>query len=185
MLSVISYHTPEGKQAVEKILSRSQLESPGVQETVDRILADVKNKGDEALFGYTKEFDHITLTKETIRVSEAEIEAAYQKVSPELVQVIRQAAERIRAFHEKQKQNSWFDTKPNGEILGQLIRPLARVGVYVPGGKAAYPSSVLMNVMPAHVAGVEEIIMTTPAQKDGSVYPTTIVAAKEAGVTAI
>ena len=185
MISVTNYRTEEGRRAVEAMLSRSQLETGNVQEIVDGILADVKANGDKAVFQYTEKFDGVALTKETLKVTQAEIDAAYGAVSPELVAVIQKSAARIRAFHEKQKHNSWFEPAPNGEILGQLIRPLEKVGVYVPGGKAAYPSSVLMNVVPAHVAGVKQIIMTTPAQKDGTVYPTTIVAAVEAGVDAI
>ncbi len=185
MISVTNYRTEEGRRAVEAMLSRSQLETGNVQEIVDGILADVKANGDKAVFQYTEKFDGVALTKETLKVTQAEIDAAYGAVSPELVAVIQKSAARIRAFHEKQKHNSWFEPTPNGEILGQLIRPLEKVGVYVPGGKAAYPSSVLMNVVPAHVAGVKQIIMTTPAQKDGTVYPTTIVAAVEAGVDAI
>jgi len=185
MIPVIKYGTEEGKKAVSKIFSRSQLEHANVQEIVNGIIADIKENGDKAVFEYTKKFDKIDLTPDTIRVSQAEIDYAYTQVDENLVRVIRRSAERIRAFHEKQKINSWFDCKENGEIMGQLIRPLEKVGVYVPGGKAAYPSSVLMNVIPAHVAGVKHIYMTTPAQKDGTVYPTTIVAAKEAGVDEI
>ncbi len=185
MISVTNYGTEEGRQAVTRMLSRSQLETGNVQEIVDGILADVKANGDKAVFQYTEKFDGVALTTETLQVTQAEIDAAYAAVSPELVAVIQKSAARIRAFHEKQKHNSWFEPEANGEILGQLIRPLEKVGVYVPGGKAAYPSSVLMNVVPAHVAGVKQIVMTTPAQKDGTVYPTTIVAAVEAGVDAI
>ncbi|MCI1959540.1 MAG: histidinol dehydrogenase [Clostridia bacterium] len=182
MIPVISYKTEEGKKAVRKIFSRSQLEHGNVQEIVNGILKNVKENGDKAVFEYTKEFDKIDLNAETIKVTQKEIDYAYTQVDENLVRVIRRSAERIKKFHEKQKINSWFESSENGEIMGQLIRPLENVGVYVPGGKAAYPSSVLMNVIPAHVAGVKNIYMTTPAQKDGTVYPTTIVAAKEAGV---
>lgn len=182
MIPIIFYHKEGGKQRIEQILSRSQLDHGNVQEVVDEILKDVRRNGDEALFRYTKEFDKVELDALSISVSKEEMEYAYTQVDKELLGVIRRAAERIRDFHQKQKINSWLEPSPNGEMLGQLIRPLERVGVYVPGGKAAYPSSVLMNVIPAHVAGVKEIIMATPAQKDGSVYPTTIVAAVEAGV---
>lgn len=182
MIPVIKYNTAKGKEAVEKIFSRSQLEHGNVQEIVNGILADVKENGDKAVFEYTKKFDKIDINEQTLKVTQKEIDYAYSQVDENLIRVIRRSAERIRKFHEKQKMNSWFETSENGEIMGQLIRPLENVGVYVPGGKAAYPSSVLMNVIPAHVAGVKNIYMTTPAQKDGTVYPTTIVAAKEAGV---
>lgn len=185
MIPIIRYETEDGKKIVEQILSRSQLEHGNVQEIVDEILADVHKNGDKAVFNYTKQFDKIDINASSIKVSKEEIEYAYTQVSEDLIRVIRHAAERIKDFHQKQKMNSWFEPNPNGEILGQLIRPLENVGVYVPGGKAAYPSSVIMNVIPAHVAGVKNIYMTTPAQKDGRVYPTTIVAAVEAGVTEI
>lgn len=185
MIPIIRYETEDGKKIVEQILSRSQLEHGNVQEIVDEILANVRKNGDKAVFNYTKQFDKIDIDASSIKVSEEEIEYAYTQVSEDLIRVIRHAAERIKDFHQKQKMNSWFEPNPNGEILGQLIRPLENVGVYVPGGKAAYPSSVIMNVIPAHVAGVKNIYMTTPAQKDGRVYPTTIVAAVEAGVTEI
>jgi len=185
MIPVIKYNTEEGNNIVKQILSRSQIENANVQEIVDSILLNVKENGDKAIFEYTEKFDKVKITEENLKVTDEEIEFAYSQVSHELVSVIKKSAERIRLFHEKQKRNSWFEPSENGEILGQMIRPLEKVGVYVPGGKAAYPSSVLMNVIPAHVAGVKKIYMTTPAQKDGSVYPTTIVAAKEAGVDEI
>ena len=185
MIPVIRYNTPDGEKIVKQILSRSQIENKNVQEIVDSILANVKENGDKAVFEYTEKFDKIKVTPETLKVTDEEIKYAYSQVKPELIEVIKKSAARIKAFHEKQKRNSWFEPDEKGEIMGQIIRPLERVGVYVPGGKAAYPSSVLMNVMPAHVAGVKNIYMTTPAQKDGSVYPTTIVAAKEAGVDEI
>jgi histidinol dehydrogenase len=185
MIPIIRYETEDGKKIVEQILSRSQFEHGNVQEIVDGILTDVHKNGDKAVFNYTKQFDKIDIDASTIRVSKEEIDYAYTQVSEDLIRVIRNAATRIKDFHQKQKINSWFEPSPNGETLGQLIRPLENVGVYVPGGKAAYPSSVIMNVIPAHVAGVKNIYMTTPAQKDGSVYPTTIVAAVEAGVTEI
>lgn len=185
MIPVIRYNTPDGEKIVKQILSRSQIENKNVQKIVDSILANVKENGDKAIFEYTEKFDKIKITPETLKVTDEEIKYAYSQVKPELIEVIKKSAARIKAFHEKQKRNSWFEPDEKGEIMGQIIRPLERVGVYVPGGKAAYPSSVLMNVMPAHVAGVKNIYMTTPAQKDGSVYPTTIVAAKEAGVDEI
>ena len=145
----------------------------------------VKEKGDEALFSYTKEFDKVEVTPETIRVTEAEIEEAYKAVDASLLEVIRKALVNIRSYHEKQRQNSWFTSTENGTMLGQKVTPLNRVGVYVPGGKAVYPSSVLMNIVPAKVAGVPHIVMTTPPGKDGKVNPSTLVAAKEAGADEI
>ena len=169
----------------KSMLRRSTDSYPKEEAAVAEILARVRAEGDSALFAYEKAFDHCELTAETVRVSEAEIREAYDKVPGELVQIIRRAIARIRAFHEQQKQKSWFMTEENGMILGQKVTPLKRVGVYVPGGKAAYPSSVLMNIIPAQVAGVREIIMCTPPSADGSVTPTTLVAACEAGANTI
>lgn len=185
MIPIIESYTPEGKELLQQILNRSQLEYGNIQEIVNEILFNVKKNGDNALFEYTKKFDGFEIDSSSIQVSEEEIQYAYEQVNEDLLQVIRNAAERIRVFHQKQKINSWLEPSPNGEMLGQLIRPLETVGVYVPGGKAAYPSSVLMNVIPAQVAGVKNIIMTTPIQHDGRVNATTIVAAKEAGATTI
>ncbi len=185
MINIIRYNDEEGRRLTESLLSRSQLEHGNVQQTVDKILADIKANGDKALFAYTKEFDKFDVSKDNILVTENEIKEAYSKVDEDLIRVIKRAADRIRSFHEKQKTNSWLEPSPNGEMLGQLIRPLEKVGVYVPGGKAAYPSSVLMNIIPAKVAGVDEIIMTTPPSAEGVVYPTTIVAAHIAGVDKI
>ena len=185
MIQIIKCGTPEGNEKIQKVLSRSQLEHGNVQEIVDGILADIRARGDKAIFEYTEKFDKVKIDESNFKVTEEEIEYAYSQVDKRLIDVIKKSAARIRAFHEKQKINSWLEPSENGEMLGQLIRPLEKGGVYVPGGKAAYPSSVLMNVIPAHVAGVKHIYMTTPAQKDGSVYPTTIVAAKEAGVDEI
>ena len=140
----------------------------------------------QALFQYTKDFDKADINASNIKVTEEEIKEAYDRLeNPELVQVIRRSLKNIKEYHEKQKQYSWFDSKPDGSILGQKVTPLSRVGVYVPGGKAAYPSSVLMNVIPAKVAGVEQIVMVTPPGKDGKVNPNTLVAANEAGVDVI
>ena len=145
----------------------------------------IRDRGDEALFSYTKEFDKVEVTPETIRVTEEEIEEAYKAVDASLLEVIRKALVNIRSYHEKQRQNSWFTSTENGTMLGQKVTPLNRVGVYVPGGKAVYPSSVLMNIVPAKVAGVPHIVMTTPPGKDGKVNPSTLVAAKEAGADEI
>ena len=178
--------TEETKQnLLQDLLKRSPDSYGEYEERVAAILKQVKEKGDEALFAYTEQFDHAHLTKETVRVSEEEIAEAYEKTDEKLIGVIRKALENIRSYHEKQKQYSWFDSKPDGTILGQKVTPLKRVGVYVPGGKAVYPSSVLMNVIPARIAGVDEIIMVTPPGRDGKVSPHTLVAAKEAGVDAI
>lgn len=182
MINIIKYNDNEGRKLVEALLSRSQLEHGNVQEIVNGIIADIKANGDKALFEYTKKFDKFDVNKDNILVTEKEIEEAYKQVDSDLVRVIKKSAERIAAFHEKQKMNSWLEPSKNGEMLGQLIRPLQKVGVYVPGGKAAYPSSVLMNIIPAKVAGVEEIVMTTPPSAEGKVNPTTIVAADIAGV---
>lgn len=178
--------TEETKQnLLQDLLKRSPDSYGEYEERVGAILKQVKEKGDEALFAYTEQFDHAHLTKETVRVSEEEIAEAYEKTDEKLIGVIRKALENIRSYHEKQKQYSWFDSKPDGTLLGQKVTPLKRVGVYVPGGKAVYPSSVLMNVIPARIAGVDEIIMVTPPGRDGKVSPHTLVAAKEAGVDAI
>lgn len=185
MINVIKYNDEQGKKLVDALLSRSQLEYGNVQSVVDDIIANIKANGDKALFEYTLKFDKFNITEENMAVSQAEIDEAYSMVDEQLVQVIKKAAARIGAFHEKQKLNSWLEPNKNGEMLGQLIRPLERVGVYVPGGKAAYPSSVLMNIIPAKVAGVSEIVMTTPANAQGKVNPTTIVAAHIAGVDKI
>lgn len=173
------------KDILENLLKRSPNNYGKFEAAVADILANVKEKGDEALFSYTKEFDKVEVTPETIRVTEAEIEEAYKAVDASLLEVIRKALLNIRSYHEKQRQNSWFTSTENGTMLGQKVTPLNRVGVYVPGGKAVYPSSVLMNIVPAKVAGVPHIVMTTPPGKDGKVNPSTLVAAKEAGADEI
>ena len=173
------------KDILENLLKRSPNNYGKFEAAVADILANVKEKGDEALFSYTKEFDKVEVTPETIRVTEAEIEEAYKAVDASLLEVIRKALVNIRSYLEKQRQNSWFTSTENGTMLGQKVTPLNRVGVYVPGGKAVYPSSVLMNIVPAKVAGVPHIVMTTPPGKDGKVNPSTLVAAKEAGADEI
>lgn len=173
------------KNVLNDLLKRSPNNYSEYEETVNEILANVKENGDKALFAYTLKFDKFQLTPENIRVTEEEIREAYTQMDPQLVEVIRKSAANIRAFHEKQLRNSWFDAKEDGTILGMKITPIGRVGVYVPGGKAAYPSSVLMNVIPAKVAGVSDIIMTTPPGADGKVNPCTLVAADIAGVGTI
>ena len=173
------------KDILENLLKRSPNNYGKFESTVAQILDKVKNEGDAALFAYTKEFDKAAVTKETIRVTDAEIEEAYAQIDPALLGVIRKALVNIRKYHEKQIQNSWFTSETNGTMLGQKVTPLNRVGVYVPGGKAVYPSSVLMNIVPAKVAGVPHIVMTTPPGKDGKVCASTLVAAKEAGADEI
>ena len=173
------------RDILETLLKRSPNNYGKFEDAVTDILANVKEKGDEALFSYTREFDKVEISKETIRVTDEEVKEAYEQVDPSLIQVIRKALVNIRSYHEKQRQNSWFTSTEAGTMLGQKITPLNRVGVYVPGGKAVYPSSVLMNIVPAKVAGVPHIVMTTPPGKDGKVNPSTLVAAKEAGADEI
>ncbi len=170
---------------LNNLLKRSPSNYGKFEDAVAEILLNVKVKKDEAVFSYTKQFDKANINADNVLVTQEEIAAAYKEVDEELVAVIRKALVNIKDYHEKQKQYSWFDSKPDGTILGQKVTALERVGVYVPGGKAAYPSSVLMNVMPAKVAGVDEIIMCTPCDSEGKVYPTTLVAANEAGVDKI
>ena len=170
---------------LEDLLKRSPNSYGQYEDTVNEILVDVRKNKDQAVFSYTKKFDKADINADNIMVTEAEIAEAYEEVDSSLVEVIRRAIVNIRTYHEKQKQYSWFDSTEDGTILGQKITPLNIVGLYVPGGKAAYPSSVLMNVIPAKVAGVNKIIMCTPPDAQGKVTPTTLVAAKEAGVTEI
>ena len=170
---------------LENLLKRSPNSYGEFESRVNDIIQNVREKRDEAIFEYSLKFDGATIDQDNIRVTEEEIKEAYEQVDPKLLDVIRKALVNIRDYHAKQKQYSWFDSDESGIILGQKVTPLKTVGVYVPGGKAVYPSSVLMNVIPAKVAGVSNIIMTTPCGKDGKVYPSTLVAAKEAGVDAI
>ncbi len=172
----------ERANILENLLKRSPNQYGEYEETVNEILETVKEKGDEALFDYTERFDGVRIAPENVRVTEQEIEDAYAQVDGHLVEIIRKSLANIREYHQKQVRYSWFDSKPDGTLLGQKVTALERVGVYVPGGKAVYPSSVLMNIVPAKVAGVDKIIMTTPPGKDGKVYPVTLVAAREAGV---
>ena len=173
------------KETIQNILTDLLKRSPNnytqYESSVNEIIANVRNNGDQAVFDYTQKFDGATVTADNIEVTEDEIAEAYELVDPKLLEVIRKVKENIRVYHEKQKQYSWFDSSIPGTMLGQKVTPIAKAGVYVPGGKAVYPSSVLMNIMPAKVAGVEEIIMTTPCNKAGKVNPSTLVAAKEAG----
>ena len=178
--------TPETTSNIlESLLKRSPNSYGEFEDRVADIIETVRKGGDEAVFSYTKQFDKADINPSNLIVTEEEIAEAYTKVQPELLDVIRKSLVNIRSFHEKQLQNSWFQSQDNGIILGQKVTPLDKVGVYVPGGKAVYPSSVLMNVVPAKVAGVPHIYMTTPPGPDGKVYPSTLVAAKEAGVDVI
>lgn len=173
------------KNILENLLKRSPSQYGQYEAAVNDIITQIRERGDEALLEYTERFDHCTLTPDTLEVTEEEIRQAYGALTPEFIEVLKKSAANIRAYHEKQLRNSWFDTKENGTILGQKITPLQRVGVYVPGGTAAYPSSVLMNIIPAKVAGVKEIVMTTPPGRDGSMNPATLVAADIAGAAKI
>ena len=178
--------TNESKKSIlDDLLKRSPNNYTQYESTVNEIIENVRTNRDKAVFDYTLKFDKFQLTTENIKVTRAEIEEAYTKLDASLIEVIKKSAENIRAFHTKQLRNSWFDSKPDGTILGMKITAIAKAGVYVPGGKAAYPSSVLMNVIPAKVAGVDEIIMTTPPGVDGKVNPGTLVAADIAGVDTI
>lgn len=173
------------KNLLEDLLKRSPNNYTQYEESVNAIIEKVRAEKDAAVFSYTKQFDGADINASNIRVTEEEIKEAYTLVDDKLLQVMRKSLENIRVYHEKQKQYSWFDSRPDGVMLGQKVTALASAGVYVPGGKAAYPSSVLMNVIPAKVAGVEKIVMTTPCNKEGKVNPATLVAAMEAGVTEI
>lgn len=177
------------KESISNILEGMLKRSPNsygeYEKTVTDILAKVKENGDNALFEFTKKFDKFDLNETNIKVTEEEIKQAYDEVGGDLLDIIRKSKENIRSYHQRQLRNSWFDSKENGIILGQKITPLEKVGVYVPGGKAAYPSSVLMNIMPAKVAGVDKIIMTTPCNSEGKIVPAVLVAANEAGADEI
>lgn len=184
-MRIIELNEESRKNILENLLKRSPSQYESYQKAVAEILENVRLNKDKAVFEYTEKFDKVAVTKDTIRVSREEIEEAYTQLDNSLIDVIKKAIKNIEDYHLKQKRYSWFDSTENGTILGQKITPISSVGVYVPGGKAAYPSSVLMNVVPAKVAGVSRIAMTTPPGKDGKVYPATLVAANEAGVTEI
>ncbi len=171
------------KELLGNLLGRNPASYTEYENTVNEIIENVRASGDKALFEYTEKFDKCKLDSSCVRITREEIDRAYEALDPEFIKVMKKSAENIRRFHEKQKRNTWIDTQDNGIILGQRIIPIEISGVYVPGGKAAYPSSVLMNVVPAKVAGVERIVMCTPPGKDGLVNPGTLVAADIAGVT--
>lgn len=178
--------TSESKQnLLENLLKRSTNDYGEYEKTVAEIIESVKSRKEEAIFEYSLKFDKCQITRDNFEVTKSEIEEAYTKLDTHFIEVMKASAANIRAYHEKQKRNSWFDAKEDGTILGQKITPMQNVGVYVPGGKAAYPSTTLMNVVPAKVAGVPNIIMTTPAGADGKVNPATLVAADIAGVDRI
>ena len=184
-MKIIDLNEKTKAELLDNLLKRSPANYTEYENTVAEIIRNVREGKDKALFEYTEQFDHTQMDAAHIRVQPQEIRAAYDSLDPELIRVMKKSAENIRIFHEKQKRNSWIETKDDGSILGQRIVPIEISGVYVPGGKAAYPSSVLMNVIPAKVAGVQRIIMTTPPQKDGSINPGTLAAADIAGVTEI
>lgn len=184
-MRIVELNEQTKNNILNDLLKRSPNNYDSYADTVNEIVNTVRAGGDKAVFDYTMKFDKTEITKDTIRVTRAEIDEAYAAVSEELIEIIRKAAGNIEEYHMKQKQYSWFDSKPDGTILGQKVTPLSKVGVYVPGGKAAYPSSVLMNIIPAKCAGVEEIVMVTPPGKDGKVNPGTLVAATIAGCDTI
>lgn len=185
-MRIVELNENSKKNILEDLLKRSPNNYDQFADSVNEILTEVNKNGDDALFAYTKKFDGADIDASNILVTEEEIKEAYDSLeNKELVDIIRKSLNNIEVYHEKQKQYSWFDSKTDGSLLGQKVTPLERVGVYVPGGKAAYPSSVLMNVIPAKVAGVDEIIMVTPPGKDGKINPNTLVAANEAGVDKI
>lgn len=184
-MKIITLDEDSRQNLLNDLLKRSPNHYGEYMDRVNEIIENVRKNEDAAIFDYTRRFDGADLNAGTLRVTREEIEEAYTLVDPELVAVIRKALVNIREYHEKQRQYSWFDSKPDGTMLGQKVTPLAAAGVYVPGGKAVYPSSVLMNVIPAKVAGVEKIIMVTPPGRDGNVNPNTLVAANEAGVDEI
>ena len=179
----------EGKEQVKALLAvlkeRGNMDSGSAAQTAKEIVREVRTRGDEALFEYTRRFDDPNMSADTVKVSTDEMKEPFDHLDPDLQKAMLLSAGRIEKFHEKQKQNTWMDIKENGEILGQRVMPLEKVGVYVPGGKAAYPSSVLMNVIPAKVAGVKQIVMTTPANKEGKLSQEVLAAAYIAGVTEV
>ena len=184
-MRIIKLNEQSRANILADLLKRDPNNYSAYEGTVQEIVDDVRARGDEALFEYTKKFDGAELSADNIRVTQAEIQEALSQVDPNLLAVMKKSMKNIREYHEKQKQYSWFDSKPNGTILGQKVTALSSVGVYVPGGKAAYPSSVLMNIIPAEVAGVENIVMVTPPGKDGRVNPVTLIAAHLAGATEV
>lgn len=184
-MRILELNQQTKENILENLLKRSPNQYREYESAVEDILKNVRENKDAAAFAYTEKFDGAKITAENVRVTKEEIEEAYAEVPESLVEIIRKAKKNITEYHQKQKQYSWFDSTEKGTILGQKVTPLEKVGVYVPGGKAVYPSSVLMNVIPAKVAGVEKIVMTTPPNKEGKINPNTLVAANEAGVDEI
>lgn len=184
-MRIVKLNETSRRNILADLLKRDPNNYGTYADTVQEIVETVKRDGDQAVFAYTKEFDQAEIKAENLKVTEQEIEEAMKEVDPELIEILKKSMKNIRQFHEKQRQYSWFDSKPDGTILGQKITSLESVGVYVPGGKAAYPSSVLMNIIPAEVAGVSRIAMVTPPGKDGKVNPVTLTAAHLAGVTEV
>lgn len=184
-MRIIKLDEQSRQNILADLLKRDPNNYSSYESTVQAIVDDVKKRRDEAVFAYTAQFDHAAINASNIRVTDEEIQEAMDQIDPELLAVMKRAMKNIRAYHEKQKRYSWFDSKPDGTILGQKITPLASVGVYVPGGKAAYPSSVLMNIIPAEVAGVPRIVMVTPPGRDGKVNPVTLIAAHLAGASEV
>ena len=184
-MRIVQLNEETRKNILEDLLKRDPNNYTAYESTVQEIVEDVRKNREQALFAYTKKFDGADLDSSNIRVTEAEIQEAMSQVDPELLTVMKRAMKNIREYHEKQKQYSWFDSRPDGTLLGQKVTPLSSVGVYVPGGKAAYPSSVLMNIIPAEVAGVPRIVMVTPPDKNGKVNPVTLIAAHLAGATEV
>jgi histidinol dehydrogenase len=185
MIRILKEASGEGLNFMEELKKRADMEQKDVTRVVEEILHNIREKGDEALIGYTRKFDCPVMEKENLKVTEAEIKAAYGLADKEFIEALKEAKDNIADFHEKQKRNTWMTNKDKGIILGQTIRGLDKVGLYVPGGTAAYPSSVLMNAVPAKVAGVNQIVMVTPPGKDGSINPNILVAADIAGVDEI
>ncbi len=184
-MRIIKLDNTTKQNILDDLLKRSPNNYDEYTNTVNAIVNDVRERGDDAIFEYTEKFDKIRLDENTLMVTREEIDEAYTLVDAKLTEVIKKSANNVREYHEKQRQYSWFDSKPNGTMLGQKVSALESAGVYVPGGKAAYPSSVLMNIIPAKVAGVERIVMITPPGRDGKVNPGTLVAADIAGVDVI
>lgn len=184
-MRIVKLNEDAKKNILADLLKRDPNNYDQYAESVNAIVEDIKIRKDEALFEYTKKFDKADLNANNIRVTEEEIQEALNTIDPKLLEVMKKAMKNIRVYHEKQKQYSWFDSQPNGTMLGQKVTALESVGVYVPGGKASYPSSVLMNIIPAEVAGVERIVMVTPPGKDGKVNPVTLTAAHIAGATEV
>ena len=180
-MRIVTLSKESRQNLLDSLLKRSPGNYGQYQDTVQKIVDRVKTEGDQALFELTRKFDWEGIDASNVKVTETEVQEAYDTIDPQLVETIRKSLKNIREYHEKQKQYSWFDTTPEGTMLGQKVTPLASAGVYVPGGKAVYPSSVLMNIVPAKIAGVAHVVMCTPCNKEGKVNPAVLVAAKEAG----